>query len=649
MKHARVLLPAMMGLLLVACGLLESTEQKLQNAEAAVIDGRYGEGIVALRNLQEKSPESADVTLALARALFLQGDRSGAERTLQAAIEKGADPAQVAELRLQWLLSEGNFQAVLDAVQAGQSALDVARQQYYRARALQGMRQMPEALRIFSELAVQQPDSPDLQLRIAQCHVYHGREAMAEAAVEKALSLPVPSRAFHVAADAWLVKADLAQRAGDSAGAAEALGKAAESPPGEFGAMRRGQLLVTAIEQSLNMGDLAKAREYQSMLAQMMPQSPIALMAAAQVRLFDQDLAPPIADLQKLLQQAPDNKPARALLAAAQLRAGSLEQALKEVNTLVAGEPEASQMKRIPQIIRAAADQTAGSSQRALAVATALNALQQPAVARAELEAVLRDSTADASKVEPALVQLDLRLGRIADALVRAKRLAADQPQLAAAQAQHAETLVASGDLAAAAGIYESLWRSSPSGQLAITITEVRRRAGKTDADHYLQQWLDQHPDDLAVRLSLATGQQQAGDVPGATRQFQQIASAAPAASPLRLIALNNLAILYSKAGDGRAMDAARAAYQAGKAVPAVKDTYGWVLVQAGRAKEALPILSEAAEAMPANPEVRYHLAVAMAESGDASGARQLLQDILLDDDKFNGRSGAEALLATLN
>lgn len=648
MSDAKRLAPAMLALLLAACGLLESTEAKLQGANAALTEGRYGEAIVALRNLQDDSPERADVKLALARALFLQGDAPGAERTLQAAIEQAADPLAVAVLQLQWLLSAGNHQAVLDAVQDGQTPFSETQRRYYRARALQGMRQMPEALRLFQDLAAQSPDSPELQLRMAQCHLYHGREALAAAAVEHALSLPVPAGEFSVAADAWLLKAELAQRAGEPAGAREAMGKAAESPPGEFGAMRRGQLLVTAIEQALNSGDLAQARRYQSSLAQLLPQSPIAQLAAAQVQLFDQDLATPIADLQKLLLQNADNKPVRALLAAAQLRAGSLEQALKELNVLAAEAPEGSDLNRLPQIVRTAAEQAAGSPERAMAVATALNAMQLQALARAELEAAVSAEAVEGRKLEPALIQLDLRLGRTADALSRAKRLAADQPQSAAAQALHAETLVASGDLVAAAEIYESLWKDSPSGPLAITMTEVRRRSGVADADRYLALWLQQQPGDLAARLSLATGLQQARDVAGATRQFQQILGSVPPANPLRVIALNNLAILYAQAGDRRALETARAAHQAGTAVPAVQDTYGWLLVQAGQASEALPLLRAAAEALPANPEVRYHLAAAMAKSGDATGARLLLEDILLDDDRFDGRSGADELLATL-
>jgi Flp pilus assembly protein TadD len=100
--------------------------------------------------------------------------------------------------------------------------------------------------------------------------------------------------------------------------------------------------------------------------------------------------------------------------------------------------------------------------------------------------------------------------------------------------------------------------------------------------------------------------------------------------------------------GDPRALQTARSAHELAGTVPNVQDTYGWLLVRAGRLSEALPLLQAAAAGLPDSPEVRYHLAAALAQAGQKDEARVLLTDTLLDPQPFDERAEAERLLASL-
>ena len=57
--------------------------------------------------------------------------------------------------------------------------------------------------------------------------------------------------------------------------------------------------------------------------------------------------------------------------------------------------------------------------------------------------------------------------------------------------------------------------------------------------------------------------------------------------------------------------------------VPQFKDTLGWVDYRSGDLKSAVPLLEEAAAALPDQAAVRYHLGMSYAASGQDSKAVQ--------------------------
>jgi hypothetical protein len=71
--------------------------------------------------------------------------------------------------------------------------------------------------------------------------------------------------------------------------------------------------------------------------------------------------------------------------------------------------------------------------------------------------------------------------------------------------------------------------------------------------------------------------------------------------------------------------------------------------VRRGDPERGLPLLEEAARGLPGQPEVRYHLGVALAETGDAARAATLLEEALAASGEFPWRGDAERRLAQLN
>ncbi|HUG72532.1 MAG TPA: tetratricopeptide repeat protein [Steroidobacteraceae bacterium] len=627
----------LLSLCLAGCGLFDTPARQMQRAEDALTRGDYGEAAVILRSLADGEPERGDVWLLLARTLHMQGDAAGAERVLQQAVDNGAPAGGVAVLRAEQRLVAGNFQQLLDAVGDEAIPLDAYQRRYYRARALQGLRRTPEALTIYQQLAAEQ-DSPELQLRIAQCHAFHGRDQLAMAALDKAPGM----------AEGWLLKLDLARRNRDNAAASEALRKAIETAPGQLTAPEQGQLLLIGVDQALRAGDAAAAEAHRASLVKLLPQAPVTRLAIAQVQLHTAGTASGItSELQRLLQEQPNYQPARGVLIAALLRTGSLELALKEANTLAIALAPNPEPQQVQEAIRAATAEAPDSAERQLNIAAALLALQQPALARLQLQEALQKHP-DGVDLKVAMVRIEVAAGRTSEAIQLAQDFATERPQESGGSVLVAQAQEAAGDFAAAAATYERLWRDNPTGPLTLTLAQVRTRAGLTVADLPLRQWLARYPGDRQIRQYLATALQQSGDHAGAVREFERVVAGIHPAHPVRPIALNNLAVAYSLVGDPRALQTARSAHELASTVPNVQDTYGWLLVQAGRLPEALPLLQAAAAGLPDSPEVRYHLAAALAQAGQKDEARVLLADTLLDTQPFDERAEAERLLASL-
>ncbi|MGQ9751016.1 tetratricopeptide repeat protein, partial [Desulfosoma sp.] len=111
--------------------------------------------------------------------------------------------------------------------------------------------------------------------------------------------------------------------------------------------------------------------------------------------------------------------------------------------------------------------------------------------------------------------------------------------------------------------------------------------------------------------------------------------------------AANNLAWLLVETGGNidRALTLAQMAKEKMPDDPAVADTLGWIFVHKKAYASAVAQLEDAVAKMPENPSIRYHLAVALAEKGDAERARTELEKILANSTSFPEKEKARDLL----
>ena len=97
---------------------------------------------------------------------------------------------------------------------------------------------------------------------------------------------------------------------------------------------------------------------------------------------------------------------------------------------------------------------------------------------------------------------------------------------------------------------------------------------------------------------------ERAGDLPQAQRYYE-IALKQNANNALTL---NNLALIYFKQGDSRALGLAAKAFALAPNNPAVLDTYGWILVGSNERDKGIALLQQAAKLKPDATEIAEHL-----------------------------------------
>ncbi|MEM6487481.1 MAG: tetratricopeptide repeat protein [Pseudomonadota bacterium] len=133
------------------------------------------------------------------------------------------------------------------------------------------------------------------------------------------------------------------------------------------------------------------------------------------------------------------------------------------------------------------------------------------------------------------------------------------------------------------------------------------------------------------LRLTLAARLEASGLAEAALAEYQVLHAMAPTA----LIVNNNLASLLADV-DGSDAALARADELArrlvGHDVPEFKDTRGWIAARRGRLDEGIALLDEAAQALPDNALVHYHLGIALYDRGDRDRAAIVLQRALTLD-----------------
>ncbi len=225
-------------------------------------------------------------------------------------------------------------------------------------------------------------------------------------------------------------------------------------------------------------------------------------------------------------------------------------------------------------------------------------------------------------------------------AIKEAQSLAADPVNSNVAPVLVGDALMSVSKSNDAAAAYEAAMQHSPSTVLAVRLSQAQAAANQNDAaEATLRSWLKSHPDDVPAMLALGSLDIETKNLDEAQTMFEQATATGARNAP----ALNNLAWIYQQKGDQRALPTAQTAYLLNPAPP-IADTLAWILVGAGQADKALPLLRVANASAPANSSIAYHYAVALSKTGHNDEAASVLKPLLASTHDFAERADAEKL-----
>ncbi|MCB1740296.1 MAG: PEP-CTERM system TPR-repeat protein PrsT [Gammaproteobacteria bacterium] len=226
---------------------------------------------------------------------------------------------------------------------------------------------------------------------------------------------------------------------------------------------------------------------------------------------------------------------------------------------------------------------------------------------------------------------------------VLARQLVEELPKATIGHSLLGDIALALGRFDEAIANYGRALKIQSSQQLVMQIARASVGAGRqAEAIQFLDRWLQSHPGDTVVAKMLAESYLATGQLDEARTRYESLADGAGREDA---DVLNNLAYVYDKLDDPRALELAERALSVAPEDPFVLDTLGWLLVRRGEAARGLSHLREAATRASTEPQIRYHIGAALVALQRHAEARRHLRDALASAADFEGAEAARALL----
>jgi putative PEP-CTERM system TPR-repeat lipoprotein len=263
--------------------------------------------------------------------------------------------------------------------------------------------------------------------------------------------------------------------------------------------------------------------------------------------------------------------------------------------------------------------------------------------ARAALERAVDRAPGD-ERVAREFIHFAAATGGIAAALAYLDGLPASRPDKPAIDLLKADTLVAAGRGRDALPLLQPLLaKIAADPALLMRLARAQAAIDPALGIATLSGWLKSHADP-EVQLELG------GMLIAGQRYDEAIAlhEALIAANPRNALALNNLAWLYQRKADGRALGLAERAHALAPQNPEIVDTLAWLVEKSGDDTRAIALLAPFAGDPAASPAMRYHFASALARAGRGADARRILEPLLAAGTPFDGREDATLLIKTI-
>ena len=243
------------------------------------------------------------------------------------------------------------------------------------------------------------------------------------------------------------------------------------------------------------------------------------------------------------------------------------------------------------------------------------------------------------------LIKLDLQFNHPDEALKKAQKMLKLHPKDADSYDMMGDVHIALKQPKKAITYYQKSTQVKYSDEAYLKLLSAYNIDGQADKGFdLLKQWVKKFPDALALAEVLALSYHQRHDLENARKQYEKIIKKQRNNDRV----LNSLALVTMEQGSPMSLEYADLAYRLNEKNPANIDTLGWVHLNNNNIPKALDFLKRAAQAAPADPDVRYHYAVALEKSGSTSEALKQLYLALAAEGKFRNREGARKLLESL-
>jgi len=321
------------------------------------------------------------------------------------------------------------------------------------------------------------------------------------------------------------------------------------------------------------------------------------------------------------LKVSPDNDEAIALQGQIQFARGSKDQAAATFRRLVT---------RLPQ---------SSGAQLLLGNTLAANKDQDGAVS-AFSRAIELDPTS--IQARNTLIDYSIKIGDKDRALATARDFAANYAG-PSADMLSVDTLMKLKRVDEAKALLAKSYADKPTTATVLAYERISGLTGDTGkARSLLSDWLRKNPGDIEVMREYGSLLLTGGDKAGALKQFEAVLKA----RPYDVIALNNVGWLIQKSDPKRAMALVSQAAKIQPQSAAILDTLGWLKWQNNAKSDALALLQRAHNLAGSDPDIGYHLVVALDGSGKRDEAKALLNQILKSGAKFEDMAEAKQLAA---
>jgi putative PEP-CTERM system TPR-repeat lipoprotein len=327
-----------LGIFLVvsACGLAMSNEERLDRAEQAIAEGDFRAAIIDSKDVLRDEPDNVRGRLLLAKASLAAQDGAAAEKEFRRAIELGVPKADLVSGLGRSLLLQREFQALLDEMPIDPSLSDerIARLTELRAEAHLGLGQAENAIELFDSVLALEQDNVNAKLGTVSALILQENYIQARATLDSVLT------AHPDVVAVWQASGALNLRIQDFESAEANFAVALDRAREQSDMSGRVEALVGLADALFGQGEFDAARDVIAELAAAAPDSVALLMMQSRLAIVDEDWPAAQQDLQQVLQSQPENRLAQMLLGAVQLRSGNLGQAEMYLSAVVAAQPQ---------------------------------------------------------------------------------------------------------------------------------------------------------------------------------------------------------------------------------------------------------------------------------------------------------------------